>query len=101
MQYIFAALGQSSNTTSLLATGVVGVVLFLATIPTVIYVDRLGRKPIMLVGGTGMFLCHFTIAIIFAKNEHTWAQHKAAGWAAVAMVWLFVINFGYSWGRKF
>lgn len=21
-----------------------------------------------------------------------------AGWAAVAMVWLFVVHFGYSWG---
>lgn len=54
----------------------------------------------MIVGGTGMLICHFTIAVIFAKNEHSWAEHKAAGWAAVAMVWLFVINFGYSWGRK-
>jgi hypothetical protein len=27
-----------------------------------------------------------------------WETHKAAGWAAVAMVWLFVIHFGYSWG---
>lgn len=32
---IFAALGTSSNTTSLLATGVVGVAMFLATIPAV------------------------------------------------------------------
>lgn len=74
--------------------------MFIATIPTVIYVDKLGRKPIMIVGGIGMLFCHFTIAIIFAKNEHSWAEHKAAGWAAVAMVWLFVINFGYSWGRE-
>ena len=95
---IFAALGQSSNTTSLLATGVVGVAMFLATIPAVMYVDKLGRKPVMIVGGTGMFLCHFIIAIIFAKNQDQWSTHKAAGWAAVVMVWLFVINFGYSWG---
>ena len=98
---IFAALGQSSNTTSLLATGVVGIVMFLATIPTVIYIDKFGRKPIMIAGGIGMLFCHFTIAIIFAKNQYTWAEHKTAGWAAVAMVWLFVINFGYSWGREY
>ena len=72
--------------------------MFLATIPAVMYVDKLGRKPVMIVGGTGMFLCHFIIAIIFAKNQHQWQTHKGAGWAAVAMVWLFVINFGYSWG---
>ena len=95
---IFAALGQDSNTVSLLATGVVGILLFLATIPAVMYVDKLGRKPVMITGGIGMLICHFTIAIIFAKNDNQWATHKAAGWAAVAMVWLFVVNFGYSWG---
>lgn len=42
-----------------------------------------------------MALCHFIIAIIFAKNEDQWPTHKAAGWGAVAMVWLFVIHFGY------
>ncbi|KAL8946964.1 MAG: hypothetical protein Q9222_006704 [Ikaeria aurantiellina] len=95
---IFEALGTSSNTTSLLATGVVGVAMFLATIPAVLYIDKLGRKPVMLAGSLGMGICHFTIAIIFAKNQYQWATHKAAGWAAVVMVWLFVVNFGYSWG---
>ncbi len=95
---IFAALGQDSNTVSLLATGVVGILLFLATIPAVMYVDKLGRKPVLLAGGIGMLICHFTIAVIFAKNDNQWSTHKGAGWAAVAMVWLFVVNFGYSWG---
>jgi len=95
---IFAALGTSSNTTSLLATGVVGVAIFLATIPAVLYIDKLGRKPVMLTGAVGMASCHFIIAGIFAANQHSWAVHKAAGWAAVTFVWLFVVNFGYSWG---
>ncbi|KAM0328795.1 hypothetical protein ACHAQA_005209 [Verticillium albo-atrum] len=46
---IFAQLGLSQNTTSLLATGVVGVAMFLATIPAVLWIDRVGRKPILIV----------------------------------------------------
>lgn len=37
---IFKDLGLTGNTTSLLATGVVGIVMFLATIPAVIWVDK-------------------------------------------------------------
>lgn len=95
---IFMQLGMSSNTTSLLATGVVGIVMWLATIPAVLWIDKLGRKPVLIVGAIGMATCHIIIAVIFAKNEHQWDSHPAAGWAAVAMVWLFVIHFGYSWG---
>lgn len=83
---IFAALGTSSNTTSLLATGVVGVLLFLATIPAVLYVDKFGRKPVMIAGAIGMGISHITIAVIFAKNQYQWDTHKVAGWAAVAMM---------------
>ena len=95
---IFAALGMSSNTTSLLATGVVGIAMLLATIPAVLYIDKVGRKPVLLVGAAGMAACHFIIAAIFGQFGNSWASHKAGGWAAVVMVWFFVVNFGYSWG---
>ncbi|CAN8100976.1 unnamed protein product [Discula destructiva] len=95
---IFKQLGMGSNETSLLATGVVGIVMFVATIPAVLYVDRVGRKPVLAIGAIGMATCHIIIAVIVAKNENQWASQAAAGWAAVAMVWLFVVHFGYSWG---
>lgn len=95
---IFQQLGLSSNETSLLATGVVGIVMFIFTIPAVLWIDRVGRKPVLTIGAIGMAACHFIIAVIVAKNSSQWETHSDAGWAAVAMVWLFVINFGYSWG---
>jgi len=95
---IFAQLGLSQNTTSLLATGVVGIAMFIATIPAVLWIDRVGRKPVLTVGALGMALCHFIVAVILAKNIDNFDNHQAAGWAAVVMVWLFVVHFGYSWG---
>lgn len=95
---IFESLGLSEVSVSLLATGVVGIVMFIFTIPAVLYIDRVGRKPVLVVGALGMALCHFIIAILVAKNAGQWETQKAAGWAAVAMVWIFVIHFGYSWG---
>lgn len=72
--------------------------MWLATIPAVAYVDKLGRKPILIAGAIGMATCHIIVAVIVAMDQHSWAKHSAAGWAAVAMVWLFVVHFGYSWG---
>ncbi|KAH8128149.1 hypothetical protein ACSS6W_011054 [Trichoderma asperelloides] len=95
---IFKDLGQTDNTVSLLATGVVGIVMFVATVPAVLWIDRIGRKPVLITGAIGMATCHIIIAILFAKNSKSWPEHQAAGWAAIAMVWLFVVHFGYSWG---
>ncbi|KAL1849849.1 hypothetical protein VTK73DRAFT_9806 [Phialemonium thermophilum] len=95
---IFKDLGLSGNTTSLLATGVVGIVMFVATVPAVLWIDRVGRKPVLTVGAIGMATCHIVIAVIVAKDQDRWKSEVAAGWAAVCMVWLFVIHFGYSWG---
>ncbi|KAH7244977.1 general substrate transporter [Fusarium solani] len=95
---IFGQLGLSENTTSLLATGVVGIAMFIATVPAVLWIDRLGRKPVLIVGAIGMATCHIIIAVILAKNIDNFHNHEAAGWAAICMVWLFVVHFGYSWG---
>ena len=41
-------------------------------------------------------LCHFIIAVIFARNEDKWAEQPAAGWAAVSMVWVRIASFAWS-----
>lgn len=86
------------NTTDLLATGVVGVVEFLFTIPAVMWVDQIGRKKILIAGAAGMAGCHFIVAGIIGSYQHQFDEHRAAGWAAIVFVWIFVINFAYSWG---
>eukprot|EP00753_Platysulcus_tardus_P020456 PLAT8063.1.p1 GENE.PLAT8063.1~~PLAT8063.1.p1 ORF type:complete len:561 (-),score=-138.96 PLAT8063.1:144-1826(-) len=95
---IFQDLGLGGNTISLLATGVVGIVMFLATIPAVIWVDKLGRKPVLISGAMIMAACHIIIAILVGLFHNSWETHPAAAWTACVFVWLFAIGFGYSWG---
>ncbi|KAH8929561.1 general substrate transporter [Atractiella rhizophila] len=95
---IFGSLELSGNTTNLLATGVVGIVMLIATIPTVLYLDTLGRRPILALGAVGMALCHTILAFIIGFCEDDWASHSAAGWTAVVFVWLYAVCFGWSWG---
>ncbi|KAJ5618651.1 hypothetical protein N7528_006762 [Penicillium herquei] len=96
--YIFQDMQLPGNTTTLLATGVVGIVEFLFTIPAVLWVDQIGRKKILIAGAAGMAICHFIVAGIIGSYQHSFGEHRAAGWAAIVFVWIFVINFAYSWG---
>ena len=102
--FIFEGLNLQGSTTSLLASGVVGVVMFLATIPAVLYLDSWGRKPVLITGAIWMGICHFVVAGIIGQFRDRWdmevvpASATAAGWAAVVFIWLFAIGFGFSWG---
>ncbi|KAF8558153.1 general substrate transporter [Imleria badia] len=93
---IFTSLGLTGNTTNLLATGVVGIVMWLATFPAVLWVDKVGRKPVLV--SVTNFRCHLIVAILTAMYQKDWAAHTGAGWAACVFVWIFSIAFGYSWG---
>lgn len=92
-------IGLSSNTTSLLATGVVGIMEFVFTIPAVLWVDNFGRKSILIAGAIGMASCHFIVAGIIGAFHKDWAAHANAGWAGVVFIWIYCCNFGYSWGK--
>jgi len=100
--FIFDGVGITGGTLSLLATGVVGIVMFLATIPAVLYVDRFGRKTILIVGGIGMAISHFIVAGITGTygdgRNGGFDNHQGAAWTAVVFIWLYAIHFGYSWG---
>lgn len=95
---IFQTLGLTSGTISLLATGVVGIINVVVTIPAIMIIDKVGRKPLLLAGSCGMFCSMVITAIIVAKCGSDWKTHAAAGWAAVAFIWIYIANFAYSWG---
>jgi len=93
--FIFKNFGFQGNTLALLATGVVGVIEFLLTIPAVLYVDKFGRKSILLAGAIGMGTCHFIVAGLVGTYENSWSSHLAAGWVCIVFVWVFIANFAY------
>ncbi|KAH6689718.1 quinate permease [Plectosphaerella plurivora] len=95
---IFRSLGLTDSTTSLLATGITGVLNVLTTIPAVLVIDRVGRKPLLFCGSVGMMTTMIILAILVSQFQHDWETHAAAGWGCVVMIWLYIINFAYSWG---
>ncbi|KAH8685478.1 sugar transporter [Tricladium varicosporioides] len=95
---IFATFGFTDVTTQLLATGVTGVLQIIFTLPAVLFLDNFGRKSFLIAGAAGMCICHVIVAAIDGSFEDSWPTHTSAGWASIAFIWLFAVNFAYSWG---
>jgi MFS family permease len=95
---IFGTFGFSSVTIELLATGVTGILQIIFTLPAVLFLDNFGRKTFLIIGAVGMCICHVIVAAIDGSFEDSWPTHRSAGWASIAFIWLFAVNFAYSWG---
>ncbi|GKT83698.1 general substrate transporter [Colletotrichum tofieldiae] len=95
---IFQNIGLSGNSVDLLATGVVGVINFFSTIPAIMFMDRWGRKKVLLIGGIGMGVSQLIVGTLYAVYRDSWDSNKSAGWAAAFFVWAYIANFAFSIG---
>lgn len=93
---IFAQLGLSGSTSSLLATGVYGVINTLSTLPAVFLIDKVGRRPLLLCGAFGTFVSLVIVGAILGKYGDQLPYHKAAGWTGIAFIYIYDVNFSYS-----
>ncbi|TQV93963.1 MFS sugar transporter [Cordyceps javanica] len=93
---MFAQLGLTGNTSSLLATGVYGIVNTLSTLPAVFFIDRIGRRPLLLCGAAGTFASLVIVGGIIGGYGSSLVNHKAAGWAGIAFIYIYDVNFSYS-----
>src|SRR5438477_932688 len=79
-----------------------GLVNILATIPAIMLIDRIGRKPLLLVGSIGMTLTLGAMAVVFATaglgpDGKPVLSHMAS-LAGLAASNLYIVAFAVSWG---
>ena len=91
---IFQLAGIASNEASILAQTLIGTVNVLLTLVAIFFVDRIGRKPLLYAGISGMFVALAALAYAFAQPH---LQGSLAGIALVSMM-LYVGSFAYSLG---
>lgn len=89
----YSGLGQAGN--SLQGALIVGIVNFLSTIIAVLLVDRIGRRPLLLVSSSGMLLTLVATGAIFALGPHTY------GVLLVIAVLLYIVSFALGFGPVF
>ena len=75
-----------------IVTNVVNVVM---TIPGILYVDRLGRRPMLLLGAVGMCICEYIVAAVGMAVATT---DLAAQRVLIAFVCIYIAFFASTWG---
>lgn len=96
---IFGQLGLDGNTTSLLATGVYGIVNCLSTLPALFFIDKVGRRPLLMAGAAGTCISLVIVGGILGGFGSSLVSNKSAGWAGIAFIYIYDINFSYSFGK--
>lgn len=92
---IFKSAGFDSNLTAIYATTGIGIVNFIMTIIAVFFTDKLGRKPLLYFGLTGVMLSLFALGTSFAFANVLGASLK---WVAVGSLITYIICFAMSLG---
>lgn len=91
-----------SEKNSLTITVITGAVNIITTLIAIAFVDKFGRKPLLILGSIGMTLTLGTMASIFANAAVDTAGNPTltgnAGIVALLAANLYVFCFGFSWG---
>ncbi|VFQ86031.1 unnamed protein product [Cuscuta campestris] len=98
---LFSTIGFGDDA-SLMSSVVTGGVNVLATLVSIYYVDKLGRRFLFLEGGIQMFICQVVIAVFigvkFGVNGYAGELPKWYAVVVVLFICIYVSAFAWSWG---
>ena len=92
---IFKTAGFDSNLNAIYATTGIGIVNFLMTIVAIFLTDRIGRKPLLYIGLTGVMLSLIALGCAFGFEDILGDNLK---WVAVGSLVTYIICFAFSLG---
>jgi sugar porter (SP) family MFS transporter len=94
---IYKLAGLTSNSVSILATAGVGLINVLMTIIAVALIDRVGRRPLLIIGNLGMMISLACLSLSFLLH----ANADILRWIGVGSTFTFVSFFAISLGPIF
>lgn len=71
---------------SLILSGLVNVAQFVSGVPTMLFLDNMGRRKSAIFGGLAMGIPHVIMAGLLGKYSDNWEDHKGVGWFGVALI---------------
>lgn len=107
--FVFQSAGITGTHGNLVASSIQYVLNMLLTIPAIIYIDRWGRRPMLIIGSSFMCFFLFLVGGLMGKYGHrvdaeggttSWliTGHDAVTKGIIVCSYLFVCSFAITWG---
>ncbi|UJR17200.1 hypothetical protein I4U23_004095 [Adineta vaga] len=74
-----------------LVTIIINLINVIMTIPGILFIDRLGRRKLLIIGAIGMLICEFSIALIGQSNGTKQRM-------LIALICIYIAFFASTWG---
>lgn len=112
--YVFQMAGVNDSAQAVVSSSIQYVINVVMTVPALIWIDKWGRRPTLLIGAALMATWLFANAGIMAQHGHlvteaerhennisqsvSWRVDPTSGKAVIAMSYLFVASYAPTWG---
>jgi MFS family permease len=91
---LFLQAGLTAQSASFFASGVTGILLVAATVTGTLYIDKIGRRRLFIVGGVIIVICHFTLGTMYLTRASETAVGK---WVCIVFIEIFAVGFAGTW----
>lgn len=92
---LFRQAGLDPNTAAFVASGVTGIVLLITVACANLYINRIGRRTLYILGGVCIASAHFIIGAIYSSGATE--RSVAARYVVIVAVEWFAVSFAGTW----
>jgi sugar porter (SP) family MFS transporter len=93
---LFESLGQDPEM-ALIMSGVFNCLQLVAVAICFVIIDKVGRRPLAIWGAVGSTIAYVVISALSGIYGANWPAHSSAGWACIAMAFMFIMTYGVSY----
>lgn len=78
-------------------SSVLNVAQVVATYSAFFFLDKVGRKPPLILESAVNTTSHVIVAAMIGKYSHNWPAYPQQAWVSVAFILVFMFSFGLGW----